>query len=239
MTRRVMQCPLGENTSRWEGCPRCTSEFFSRDIAAGLAKIEDEFLRKLFCYVRQPDSAYCTSRDIERKLLNLVLVQCKTRAVQALTAQLTHDIAELELTASRRHLQSLPSNLASYRNAMEAAKDQRWPYPSLVYLRVIRCVLSELGSAKTCIISRGAEYRPAQGHLEPCQMCQGNGSRPTSDLARARALGLTWHAYAKAWKAPFEWTFVHCEQALQSACDALCRNLCIVDEPHKTTEVLR
>lgn len=121
---------------------------------------------------------------------------------------------------------------------MEVAKEQRWPSPSAVYQRLTRGVLVELSTAVICSICQGAGYQLAHGRSGPCQKCLGSGRRPCSDLARAHTLGITWHAYAKAWKAPFEWALKLCGQAIQLASDVLCRNLGIAGELPKAAEVL-
>ncbi|AZD22538.1 hypothetical protein C4K22_3407 [Pseudomonas chlororaphis subsp. aurantiaca] len=238
MDGRTLLCCRGQNSSGWSVIQRGYSELSSQEVSAALRMINDEFSRELFCYVWWPGSASHNKRDIERMLLRQVLEQCKVRAIQALTTQLTHDIAELELTAFRHRSQSPASSLTSYRSAMEEAKEQRWPSPSSVYQRLTRGVLGELSTAVICSTCQGAGYQLVHERSGPCQKCQGSGRRPCSDLARAQTLGITWHAYAKAWKAPFEWALKLCEQAIQLASDVLCRNLGIAGERHKTAEVL-
>ncbi len=199
-------------------------ELSGDEVVGALGRIKDEFSRELLCHICCPEGSRQSSKDVEREVLHKVLSLCKVRAMQALMAQLNYNIADLELTTSRRHSSNSPDVLGRYQQAMDMAKERRWPSPSPVYQKLAHQVLEELRTSECCSRCRGVGRQHATSHV-PCPRCEGSGRLTRSDLARGRALNMTWHAYKKSWRNPYEWTIAYCEGVIRSAGDELCRNL--------------
>lgn len=208
----------------WKAPGTEASEFSGDEIVDALGMIKDEFSRELLCYICCPEGSRLSAKDVEREVLHRILSLCKVRAIQALMSQLNYTIADLELTTSRRHSSNSPEVLGRYQRAMDIAKERRWPSPSPVYQRLAHQVLEELRTSECCSRCRGVGRQHPTRH-EPCPRCEGSGRLPRSDLARGRALNMTWHAYTKSWRNPYEWTIAYCKTVIQSAVDELCRNL--------------
>lgn len=229
MDGRLLLARLGPTTHRRPAQGIEPSELTEHEIASALAMIKDDFIRELLRYVWFPQLALSSVKNLERMVLHHLLLQCKVRAMKTLVTQLTYNIAELELTMTRRHSLASAEELSRYEREMNNAKERRWPAPSPVYQRMARSVLAELRGKDACSRCRGSGRIHVNGASESCPRCRGSGQLPQSDLARARALDMTWHAYTKSWREPYEWAISHCEKAITTASNALLRNLTYYD----------
>jgi hypothetical protein len=225
MGARLLMARLGAQSVRWDGIRGGGPEFTASDIAAALGMIEDEFSRELFCYLWWPDRAQSSTPDMARMLLHRVMKECKSRTMEAVVTRLTYTMAELELTSSRTPSKAVATTLERHRALMEFANDRKWPTPREKYRQLVRGVLLEMANPGVCTRCHGSGQGVHQGQHIQCPKCDGWGAVTPSDLARANRLQMTWHAYTKAWKTPYEWAVESCRDAARSAERALCRNL--------------
>ncbi len=225
MDGRRLMARLNAQSVRWDGVRGGVPEFSAQDIAAALGMIEDEFSRELFCFLWWPDGARSSSSDIERMMLHRVLGECVARATEASISRLTYLVAELEITKVRAMSKVSEAALERYRVPMAAAEKRKWPAPRATYRTVVGSVLQEIASPTSCPQCHGVGRFIHQGQHISCTRCDGSGATALSDLARARRLDMTWHAYRKAWKAPYEWAAETCRAAESAAERALCRHL--------------
>jgi hypothetical protein len=197
------------------GSGRC--EVSPKEACDALGMIADTFSRELFCYVWWPDGTKNSSREIELMVLHRVMEECKRRAMTAVDARLAYTIAELELTANRAISRAVGGTLAHYHELMELAEQRKWPTPRPAYRSLVHGALVELKAPKVCSRCHGTGHSLHHGVHIACSACHETGALMQSDLARARTLGMTWHAYRKAWKAPYEWTVDTCSAATKAA----------------------
>lgn len=200
-------------------------EFTASDVAAALGLIEDEFSRELLCYLWLTDGARCSSSEIERMMLHRVMKECKPRAMEVAVTRLTYTMAELELMSARATSRTVAATLERYRTAMEVAEKRKWPAPRAMYRTMVRSVLQEIASPKFCPQCCGVGQFIHHAQHISCTNCDGAGAMMLSGLARARRLDMTWHAYNKAWKAPYEWAVESCRAAELAVDLALCMHL--------------
>jgi hypothetical protein len=225
MNGRMLMARLNARSVRWDGVRGGVSEFSAQDIAAALGMIKHPFARELFCFLWWPDGARSSSSDIERMMLHRILEECVARATEASLSRLTYKVAELELTRVRSISKLSETTLERYRVPMEIAEKRKWPAPRAVYRLLVQSVLTEMASPTLCPQCHGVGQYVLQGQEFSCTRCDGSGATTLSDLARARQLDMTWHAYRKAWKAPYEWAIQDCRAAEMAAERALCRHL--------------
>ena len=234
MDDRMLMARLGARSVRWDEVHGETPEFTSPDIAAALGMIEDDFSRELFCFLWWPEGATCSSSQIERMLLQRVMKECKARTTEAFLTRLTYTTAELELTGHRVPSKATVDILERYEALMAFANQRKWPAPRDTYRQLIRGVLLELAHPGPCNGCRGSGQEAVGGQRLPCRKCDGWGAMTHSDLARARRLKMTWHAYRKTWKAPYDWASEDCRSAAMSAGHALGRHLgCVPETPSR------
>ncbi|MDI9239910.1 hypothetical protein QLQ15_13440 [Lysobacter sp. LF1] len=190
------------------------------EIEAAILGVPDEFSRELFCLVFRPCAMRTSSRDIEKMLLARVLKECKNRSIDLVVARLTYSISQIEL-GSVRNASRAAGALERQRTILEFAQTRRWPSPRLEYRNLTWGVVSELIECRASLGRCAFEDR-VLSH-EDCMPAGGPVMR--SELARARALRITWHAYHKSWKEPYEWAFGHCFDALREANRKVIRRL--------------
>jgi uncharacterized phage protein len=140
-------------------------------------------------------------------------------------AHLDASICDLETGANRGESHTEASDRTPLCKRQRRTHNPRWPSPSQVYVRLAQSVMAELTEPRVCARCKGTGQRSEQGTPIVCPRCQGTGHLPKSDLARAKRLGMTWHAYTKSWKEPYEWTLSYCVTAVEAAASALVRKL--------------
>lgn len=190
------------------------------DIETAIRDLPHEFPRELFCLIFRPEAMRTSSRDIEQMLLARVLRECKTRSMDLAVARLTYSISQIEL-GSVRNASRVAGTLERQRAVMEFAQTRRWPSPRHEYRNLTRGVIAELIERRAFVSGCALEERV------PVHQAGGPTGGPAmrSELARARALRITWHAYHKSWKEPYEWALVHCFDAFREANRAVMRSL--------------
>jgi hypothetical protein len=222
MDGQRLMARLSARSARWDGMRGGRSEFTPSDIAAALGMIPDGFPRELLCYLWWPDALKCSASEIERMILHRVMRECRARAIDAITSRLSYGVIELERIRTRTLSKTLSSSLEHHRSLMESASERRWPEPRDTYLQLAHGVLIEAQASKVCPSCRGVgRLADAPRRENACQRCGGWGTLGSSDLARARALRMTWHAFRKTWKAPYEWAVEDCKSAAADAEHAL------------------
>ncbi|MET3654766.1 hypothetical protein ABIC75_004514 [Dyella japonica] len=225
MDSRTLMARLGPRSISWGIVAQVRPEFSPQDIAAALGMIKDKFARELFCYLYWPDQSDSSFKDIEQRVLHRLMEECKARTMNAIGARFAYTMAEVELVTARANSRAVTLALAQYRAAMELANERKWPSPRATYRNLVHSVLREITAPAICAHCHGSGQHTNHRIHVTCPVCHGDGVVPLSDLARARSLGVTWHAYRKAWKAPYEWADTTCKEALGGAERALIRHL--------------
>jgi hypothetical protein len=222
MDGQRLMARLSARSARWDGVRGGRSEFTPSDIAAALGMVPDGFPRELLCYLWWPDALKCSASEIERMILHRVMRECRARAIDAISSRLSYGVVELERTRTRTLSKTLSSSLEHHRSLMESASERRWPEPRDTYLQLAHGVLMEAQASKVCPSCRGVgRLADVSRRQNACQRCRGWGTLGSSDLARARVLRMTWHAFRKTWKAPYEWAVEDCRRAAIDAEHAL------------------
>jgi hypothetical protein len=183
------------------------------DVAHALASIRNCLARELFCHLWWPAGAERVREELDATIEERMLREYSRRARACLEAR-----TELAAVEIRTRSKGKGANRGAKRRAKRAvtiASERRFPDAVAEYGRIRDAVLHELADLRLCPDCKGRGERPSAGGIVPCIACQGNGTLPETDYARAERLGKSYTAFRTTWSGLYSWIFDQC-QALEA-----------------------
>ena len=182
-------------------------ELTSQDIAAALAFVPAGLGREVFCALWWPDGSRLSPFALYEGIAALTRAEMERRHRAAQIARLSLHIAEEDVAARRVMTDAARRELDRLRAVVADAKAKLWPYDPQMHVAIRRAVIDELALPHLCPGCGGAG-EVMDGELRTaCQDCEGRGTQPPSNSARAARIGRDESSYRKTWRDLYEWLY--------------------------------
>lgn len=219
---RKIMARLNAPTRNYESGRSGAPELTAADIAGALGMVSPGLGREVLCALWWPDGASLTQERLGEVIAERVRkeMDARHRRLQAARLEL-HIASEMMLTAGNRDKQAVQR----LSNAVDAAKQECWPWNPVAHVQIREGVLSELRAPNRCPRCQGRGDLRADDLVIECIGCGGRGTVPVSGRSRAERCGMVESTYRRTWRGMYMWLYDQIADAESEAARELARAL--------------